>query len=528
MDVPGGVRAVKSWHLGIAVVVVISLVGGAGYLGARGATPRPDPTPQAPTTVAVTRGDVQQIVTAPGTLVSTKQMTLAAQVAGQIAEINVRPGDLVHAGDVVAHLDAAPLERALEEARIRLEQAQAERVERLDQARAEVDQAVHQLEQARTEVPSAAAAEAALAAARTALERVKQGPEQAEILDAQAALARLKNGPSQESVREAELAVEQAKNSLWSVQIERDGTCGNPMMPRHQCEAANARVAAAETALATAQNNLAKLHAPPPPEDVAAAEARLQALTSGPAAEAVAEAEARVQQAQAEYDRVLAQAGAAGNEIKHLEAEVERARAKLKRLEENPDPLPELEVKTAEANLAAATLRSPMDGVVLEVKVRRGDSVQTGSAVAVLADPKALEAEAQVIEEDLPLVKEGQPSEIFLDAAPDAETRGKVRSIVPSRIPGDRPLYPVYVSLDDVPDGLAPGMSLDVNVITEQRQDVLRLPRALVRGGASGTGQVRVWANGTIENRTVKLGLRGKDYVEIVEGLGEGDQVVAQ
>ena len=74
------------------IVMIVALVGGAGYLGFRGAQVKDTVALQAPPTVPVTRGDVQQTVIAPGQLVGTREMVLGMEVGGQLAEINVRPG----------------------------------------------------------------------------------------------------------------------------------------------------------------------------------------------------------------------------------------------------------------------------------------------------------------------------------------------------------------------------------------------------------------------------------------------------
>jgi trimeric autotransporter adhesin len=74
----------------------------------------------APTTVAVSRGDVSLTVAAPGRVVGTRTETLAAPVPGRLASLNVRPGSVVQAGDVIATVDTADLERAVEQAQARL------------------------------------------------------------------------------------------------------------------------------------------------------------------------------------------------------------------------------------------------------------------------------------------------------------------------------------------------------------------------------------------------------------------------
>ena len=107
----------------ILLVIVLALVGGAGYWGFRSARPPAPSVPQAPPTVAVTRGDVQQTVTGPGVLVCTRESLLEMQVGGRLAEVNVRAGDSVKKGDVLARLDTWALENAVREATAKLEQS---------------------------------------------------------------------------------------------------------------------------------------------------------------------------------------------------------------------------------------------------------------------------------------------------------------------------------------------------------------------------------------------------------------------
>jgi multidrug efflux pump subunit AcrA (membrane-fusion protein) len=56
----------------------------------------------------------------------------------------------------------------------------------------------------------------------------------------------------------------------------------------------------------------------------------------------------------------------------------------------------------------------------------------------------------------------------------------------------------------------------------------LRLPRSLARAKSDNTAQVEVWVEDHVEPRSIKTGLRGDVYVEIVDGLNEGDLVVSQ
>jgi HlyD family secretion protein len=251
--------------------------------------------------------------------------------------------------------------------------------------------------------------------------------------------------------------------------------------------------------------------------------------------------------AQAEYDAAQGAQAATDEQLKSLQADIERARIGLERQEDGVDPLLALElekaqraladlqdagvdpflelaVNQAQADLQAANLLAPWDGVTQEIRARPGETVGAGTGLMVLIDPSAVEARTTVIEEDLPLVQVGQAAELFFDAAPEAAVQGRVARIVPRRVAGEsRPLYYVYIALEDPPKDLLPGMTVDASIIIAQRTDVLRLPRALVRAG-----KVEVWSGGQVQKRQVQTGLRGDVYVEILDGLQEGELVVGQ
>ncbi len=178
-----------------------------------------------------------------------------------------------------------------------------------------------------------------------------------------------------------------------------------------------------------------------------------------------------------------------------------------------------------------AKIVAPFDGIVLEVLATPGATVAAGASIIHLADPKALEARTTVTEEDYPVARVGQTAQIYFDSQPDIVVNGHVTYIVPLRDSSSTsPVYPVYIGLDQVPVGLAPGMTVDAKVSVAKRTNVLRLPRALVHARANNTADVQVWdpARRQTENRTITVGLRGDQYDEVLSGLSEGELVVSQ
>jgi len=174
-------------------------------------------------------------------------------------------------------------------------------------------------------------------------------------------------------------------------------------------------------------------------------------------------------------------------------------------------------------------IETPFAGIVLEVLVRPGETLNAGQTIAIIVDPKNAQVQASIVEEDWPLLEVGQSTELFFDAAPEVFVTGVISRLVPHRISDDRPLYPIYISLPEgLPDGVVEGMTVDVSILIDQRQNVLVMPRSFVGRGGHNTIEVDVWKSGEVSPRAVELGLYGDVYVEILSGLEEGEQVVSE
>ncbi|MBN1658320.1 MAG: efflux RND transporter periplasmic adaptor subunit [Anaerolineae bacterium] len=498
----------RRWVI-LFIVLALALVGGAGYLGTHSAQSRATSAAQAPTTVEVTRGNVQQTVTAPGQLVATHQVTLSAGVSGQIAEVPVRAGEPVQAGEVLVQLDPAPLAEKIAAAKADLGVARAQWVQL----------------QAGPTAAELAAAELALARAEADLGRLRAGPTAAEVATARAGvaaaekdLAALESAPDPRAVAQAQAELERAAVVVQQAQAAYDQVRDRAdvgLLPQSLAlQQATIAHRAARAAFEAASRPAAEAEVAAARARLAAMRAALAQLEAGPSKDEVHLAELQV--AKAETDLAQLRAGLPAAALAQAEIAVQAAERALNR---------------ARADLAAATLRAPFDGVVVAVEAHVGEIVLASGGLVVLTEPAALEIETSVVEEDLPLVQAGQEVTLFFDAWPEGETEGHVARIVPQRLPGDRPLYPVYITLDDVlrlPEGLVAGMTVDASIFVASRDDVLRLPRALVQARGDGTATVQVWTGSGIEERLVHTGQRGDVYIEIVDGLREGEEVVSQ
>ncbi len=164
-----------------------------------------------------------------------------------------------------------------------------------------------------------------------------------------------------------------------------------------------------------------------------------------------------------------AKSSSSASEIRALEADVASARASLER---------------ALRNLADAELRSPCDGVVGEIRFEVGESVQPSQAVMTVADVSNPSAVSYVEELDVPKIRSGQPAVVRIDAFPDREFPGSVKSVSPAATVDSAGIvtYRTEVSFSPASvSGAFEGMSATVDFVTEEAVSVPTVPaRAIV------------------------------------------------
>ena len=546
----------KRWQIFGSTTLAVAIIVGAGYLGIRTATPRREASVEAaPVTVAVSRGAVNQTITAPGELSWTRTTNLSMRVGGQVTEVLVQPGDWAKAGDVLVRLEPDALRRAVRSAEQNLAIQEASLVELrngasreniavatavLDGVKASVANARAGLAGATSAMVKAELSRDALADAEATSDANLKGA-RATLISAQAQLTALLEGVDPDDVELARLSLEQTKNSRWYAQAQRDAVTGRSNTASYVKDQMEASVNIAEIAVRIAEIKYRQAQEGPTVEAIAGARATVASaeaqVTSAQSAldnidDQVALAEATVSQANAS----VAQATAG---LQQTEAAVSQAEASLAALLAGASveqiaiaqarvTQAQISLEDARAKLGSATLAAPESGVVLNVHVSVGQTVANGASAVRLADPSALELYATIIEEDYTGIRVAQPIEVYFDALPDDAILGQIARIVPEKIPGERPLYAIYVALQETPPGLAQGMTADADIIIDRRDSVLRLPRALVQARSDGSAAIDLWRGNRKVMRTIQTGLRGDVYIEILDGLREGDLVVGR
>jgi HlyD family secretion protein len=233
--------------------------------------------------------------------------------------------------------------------------------------------------------------------------------------------------------------------------------------------------------------------------------------------------------------------------------------------------------------LAQVRFEAPFDGIVTRRNVEEGENVvigtmnNAGTVLLTVADMSEIEAEVEVDETDVPFVQLGQPATIEIDAIPDRQFKGKVTEI------GNSPIqtagtgttrtatnFKVTITIEGQIPEVRPGFTCTAEVTTATKQKTVsvpiqamtvrellydeqgqvvhepRPPRPRFQFGAPGSpaptppaprelkpGQKREEVEGVFVMRDgkaafvkVKTGIAGERYLEVLDGLKEGDQVI--
>ena len=218
-----------------------------------------------------------------------------------------------------------------------------------------------------------------------------------------------------------------------------------------------------------------------------------------------------------------------------LDTQIENARISLENAQ--------LSLKNAQDKLEDYTITSTITGEVIEKNLDVGDNINgmssSGSTVtypAVIYDRSELTFDMDIDERDISKIQVGQKVEITADALDSQSFTGVVDKVnINGTTVNGNTSYPVTIKVDGAPEELYPGMNVSAKIIVEEAGNVLTLPVEAVERGDTVLVALPgcLDENGVItdlsatEERQVTLGRNDDNYIEIVDGLEEGDVVVA-
>jgi HlyD family secretion protein len=183
------------------------------------------------------------------------------------------------------------------------------------------------------------------------------------------------------------------------------------------------------------------------------------------------------------------------------------------------------QLQGADVRLARTRVVALHDGVILTRACETGDVVQAAQALLTLAVDGETQLVFQADERDIGLIAVGQKAAASADGYPDQVFDAAVLSIAPSIDP-QRGSVEVRLGVSSPPSFLKPEMTVSIDLTVGAVSNGLTLASSAVRGLALSVPWVYAVEDGHVVRHDVKLGLRGEDAVQIVDGLAEGAQVV--
>jgi RND family efflux transporter MFP subunit len=465
-------------------VLILAIAGGGGYYYY--STTRSKRTVIATVapvqTATAFRGNIVLQASGTGTLTPANQSSFGFGTSGQIIAMDVKIGDHVEAGQVLGKLDDTAAQAALDQAKRNL--ADLSTPAAIAQAQQAVAQAEVDITNAHTSLQrlispdvmywegQVATAEETLKAAQTDGGTSPTTAQQAKIDQANAALKR-----AQDNLQAAKLAyINIYVPATFSYQVT------------HQ-ETINLRVTDVTTTEIV----------PPSDAEIAAARATYQLALE------------KQKEAQAYLDLLNGKAlpqDVPGSSLTSLVAA-------------------QTALQTAQDNLNATQLISPITGTVIDVTANVGDNVSNSSIITVADISQPYTIDAYFDTEDWLNVKAGYVANITFDALPGQSFKGKVTVVYPTLdTSSNSSLVHVTVKLTETIDSSLPiGATAAVDVISGQANNAVLIPIEALHQTDPGKYAVFVKANGKLRLRQIDVGLQDAAYAEVKSGLQVGDVV---
>lgn len=194
----------------------------------------------------------------------------------------------------------------------------------------------------------------------------------------------------------------------------------------------------------------------------------------------------------------------------------------------------ELSMETSQKALDDYTITSPIDGTIVDKKIKAGEKVKSGDTLCAIYDLSYLEMNLNVDELDVTKVSVGQKVTITANAVEGQTFTGEVTKIsMAGTTSNNATTYPVTIRINDY-GKLWPGMNVDAKIVTAENDNALSIPSAAVERGnkvlitAASPSAANALKDAAPEGYvyvSVKTGVSNDNYIEVTSGLQEGDTV---
>lgn len=190
----------------------------------------------------------------------------------------------------------------------------------------------------------------------------------------------------------------------------------------------------------------------------------------------------------------------------------------------------ELSLQSQRDALDNYTISAPIRGTIVDKYYKQGENAETGRTLCTIFDLSSLTVTLNIDELDITKVSVGQQAVVTADAVAGKQYEGVITEVgINGAASAGVTTYPVKVEITQT-EGLLPGMNVDVSIVVEEHPDVLAVPADAVQSGGrvlvkTADGSTGEGAIPGYEYVRVEVGASNEDFVEILSGLNEGDEI---
>jgi RND family efflux transporter MFP subunit len=186
----------------------------------------------------------------------------------------------------------------------------------------------------------------------------------------------------------------------------------------------------------------------------------------------------------------------------------------------------EIDTEIARMKLEKTRIKAPFSGVITNIRVCPQEFIGLGNELFMLVDIHKIKVEAKVLESEIGKIKEGQEVDLRFSTYPDEVFEGRVKTINPIVNPRDKTCL-VLIDLPNPKEGIKPGMHAEVRIAAKIYRNRVLIPQeaVLVRRERKLAFTVE---EGLAKWRYIEVGVENEGYVEVLDGIKEGEMVITE